>query len=850
MAIAGVAWLGVLGVSGAFVYLSPALPSSAAMQRAELQVPLRVYTRTGQLIAQIGEKRLIPITFDDIPVLVRNAVLAAEDDRFFSHHGIDWEGVLRAVVRDLSTASDSQGGSTITMQAARNMFLTLDKTPRRKLSEVFVTLRMERDFTKEQILATYLNVIFYGQRSYGVAAAAETYYGKRLDELSVAQAATLAGIVQAPARYNPVTNPQFAQVRRNYVLRRMTELGYIDEATAERARKEPIASRGFAPLVDVEAPYVAEMARQDIVSRYGPEAVNSGYKVFTTLDGRLQTAANRAVRLGLMEYDRRHGYRGPVTHINLPAGAQPAKLDALIGARSSIGILQIAVVTRVDANAAQVYIRGQGNATIEWDGLSWARPARGERLGVGAAPKKAADVLAVGDVVYVASDRKGNALLAQVPQVQGALVAMDPQDGAIVSMVGGFDFYTNAFNRAYQARRQPGSGFKPFFYSAALEHGLTPASVILDAPIVEDSPDLEGAWRPQNSSKTFRGPVPLREGLFRSLNMVSIRIIREIGVDAAIEHASHFGFDPAALPRNQTLALGTLATNPLQMATAYSTFANGGYKVDNYFIDRIESAAGETLYRAAPKVVCQACDADAAVPAAVAAAAPSTPPSGPAPESGPAIPPALSAAPSQAELDAAARQQATIEKRNAGIPASLAPLATAQGGRGFLPADRIAPRVVSAANVWVMTDLMTDVIRRGTAVRARVLNRNDIAGKTGTSNDDRDAWFNGFTSHLVATTWVGYDEERPLGEESSSVGVPVWVHFMREALRGVPEDIRPMPPGVVRLRVSPRTGTLADASDPGAVSEVFLADHLPEAGAPGAPGDKGPGAGGRTEPLF
>ena len=336
-----------------YVYLEPTLPTVAAMKNNELSVPLRVYTRNGELIAQIGEQRRNPVRFEQIPELVKNAFIAAEDDQFFEHHGFDWKGIVRALFVNV-TSAQRQGGSTITMQAARNMFLTLDKTPRRKLSEVFVTVRMERDFTKEQILATYLNVIFFGQRSYGIAAAAETFYGKRLEELSVGQAATLAGIVQAPARYNPVTSPQYAQVRRNYVLRRMTELGFIDETTAEKARKEPVASRGFAPLVDVEAPYVAELARQDLINRFGADAVNSGYKVFTTLDGRLQTAANRAVRLGLIEYDRRHGYRGPITHITLPATHEPAKLDALIGARGSVGILQAAVVTRVDANAAQV----------------------------------------------------------------------------------------------------------------------------------------------------------------------------------------------------------------------------------------------------------------------------------------------------------------------------------------------------------------------------------------------------------------------------------------------------------------------------------------------------------------
>ncbi|MET0290724.1 MAG: PBP1A family penicillin-binding protein [Steroidobacteraceae bacterium] len=840
VALLGVAWIAVVGVAGAYVYLAESLPSSESMKRVELQVPMRIYTRSGQLIAQIGEQRRIPVTYDEIPELVRQAVLAAEDDRFFSHHGVDWEGVVRAVLKNM--VGQSQGGSTITMQAARNMFLTLDKTARRKLSEVFVTFRMERDFTKEQILSTYLNVIFFGQRSYGIAAAAETFYGKRLDELTVGQAATLAGIVQLPTRYNPVTSPQYAQVRRNYVLRRMTELGYIDAATADKARKESVASRGFAPLYDVEAPYVAELARQELIKRYGPESVNAGYKVFTTLDGRLQTAANRALRLGLVEYDRRHGYRGPLAQVRLPSPLEPAKLDALIGARESVGMLLVAVVTKVDGQTAKVYIRGRGDATIEWDGLSWARPVKNDRMG--AFPKKAADVLAPGDVIHVVADRRGNALLAQVPEAQGALVAVDPQDGAIVSMVGGFDYYTNKFNRVTQARRQPGSGFKPFLYSAALEHGLTPASIVLDTPIVVDDANVEGTWRPENSSREFGGPTPLRTALYRSRNLVSIRILRDIGIDTAIEHASLFGFDPAVMPHNLTLALGTLAATPLQVATGYATFANGGYHVEPYLIDRIENAASEVQYQAAPLVVCPSCEPPAPPPAELQ-------PGEEAPAIDGSAAPMLPEA-STAEIEAAARFRALMDKRAQGVPPGLAVMAENTGGRGFLPPDRVAPRVISAGNAWLMSDILSDVIKRGTGVRARVLNRNDISGKTGTTDNSRDAWFNGFNPRLVASTWLGFDEEKSLGdrEEGSSTAVPVWVHFMREALRGVPDVERPMPPGVVRLRVSPRTGALTDANDPDAVSEAFLVDHLPPAGAPGGSGPRGPGVGGPGDPLF
>ncbi len=487
-----------------------------------------------------------------------------------------------------------------------------------------------------------------------------------------------------------------------------------------------------------------------------------------------------------------------------------------------------------------MHIRGRGDARIEWDGLSWARPVKNGRMG--ASPKTAADVVAPGDVVHVVADRRGNALLAQVPQIQGAFVALDPQDGGIVAMVGGFDYYANQFNRVTQARRQPGSGFKPFLYSAALESGLTPASIILDTPIVVDDANVEGQWRPENSSREFGGPTPLRQALYRSRNLVSIRILRDIGIDTAIQHAALFGFDPASMPRNLTLALGTLAATPLQIATGYATLANGGYHVEPYFIDRIESAAGEVLFQQRPLIVCPTCESApiATTPQPDDATFGSAAPTG-LPNEGP----------SAAELDASARRLALIDKRAQDVPPGLAALAEAQGGPGFLPPERAAPRVISAANAWLMSDILSDVIKRGTGVRARVLNRNDISGKTGTSNDSRDVWFNGYNPKLVASTWLGFDEERSLGdrEEGSSTAVPVWVHFMREALRGVPDVERPAPPGIVRMRVSSRTGAQADSLDPDAVTESFLAEHLPPAGAPGG-SRTGPGVGGPGDPLF
>lgn len=856
--IGGLVMLGAFALACAFVYVAPALPTAENMHNVELAVPLRVYTRSGGLISQIGEQRRIPVTFDEIPPLVVHAVLSAEDDRFFEHSGLDWMGVARALVMNVLKGGAGQGGSTITQQAARNMFLSLDKTSRRKLSELFVTYRMEHDFTKEQILATYLNVILFGQRSYGIAAAAETYYGKRLDELTVAQAATLAGIIQLPSRQNPISHPKAAEARRAYVLRRMNELGYIDAATREAASREPVASRGFAPLVDVEAPYVAEIARQEIVKRYGESAVNAGYKVFTTVDGRLQTAANRALRIGLMEYDRRHGYRGAVAKLKLPANASDDDLDELLGDYGAINMLQPAVVTKVDDTSATVHVRAGGSAVIRWDGMSWARPAL--KNGVGALPRKASDILARGDVVYVIAER-GVALLGQVPEAQAALVALDPKDGAIVSMVGGFNFYGNQFNRVTQARRQPGSGFKPFLYSAALDAGYTPASVFLDMPPVLDrSSNDEENWRPENSSKDFGGPTRLREALVNSRNLVSIRVLQSVGTDAVLAHAAKFGFHTENFPRTLSLALGTQVVSPLEMATGFTVFANGGYKVDPYLISRIEDSSGKVLFEAAPKIVCEACESAPGYPL-IEGGAPQTADAGAAPPtSGPgASSVAGDAGTGNAESADAGSLMAAAPPAAFGlddVPDALRRLASLQGGLGYLPSARIAPRVLSAQNAWLMNSMMHDVAMRGTARRTRALGRDDLAGKTGT-NGKRDLWFNGFNTRLVASVWVGFDDERSLGEreEGGTAAVPIWMHYMREALKGVPSSTMARPGGLIDLKISPLTGALASPMDPDAIYETFMIEHQPRAAQPGDPGYV-PGAGGGNapekggEPLF
>ena len=783
------ALLGAYALACSYVYLVPTLPSLDAMRNVELQVPLRVYTRSGALIAQIGEQRRIPVTYGQIPDLVKHAFLAAEDERFFEHHGIDYFGVVRAVLVDVISGDKTQGASTITMQAARNMFLTSEKTARRKLQETFVTYRMEHEFTKQEIFGLYLNVIFFGQRAYGVAAAAEAFFGKPLDKLDVAEAATIAGVPKAPSRYNPIVDPELATARRAYVLRRMRELGFIDAATAEAANTEPMQARAHAPLYDVEAPYVAEMARLELRQRFGPAAESTGYKVYTTIDGRLQTDANRAVRVGLIEYDRRHGWRGPAGHVALPARGEP-DFDDLVDEYALIGDLSPAIVTAVADRSVRAYVKSVGPVQIDWDGLSWARREL-KNGAVGAAPKEADQVLSRGDVIYVVADDAGHAQLGQIPEAQGSLVALDPNDGSIVALVGGFDYFTNKYNRVTQARRLPGSGFKPFLYSAALEHGLTPATVLLDAPIVLEGGNTEDAWRPENSTREFGGPTRLREALVRSRNLVSIRVLKDIGIPNAIDYISRFGFDPKTMPHDLTLALGTLEATPLDVAAGYAVFANGGFRVSPYFIDRIEDASGKVVWRASPRMVCEQCEQNE----------PARPVQG-----------------QPVRISDTARASDTTRSS-----------ATTHGELAPLPADEVAPRVISAQNAYIMTDMMADVIRRGTGRRALVLGRNDIAGKTGTTNEARDTWFNGFTHNLVATVWVGFDQERSLGEaeEGARTALPVWIQFMREALKGVPEQRRPVPEGVVTLRISPDTGTLVSAENPEGIPEMFLVNHLP-----------------------
>jgi penicillin-binding protein 1A len=777
-----------------YIYLEPTLPSVAAMKNNELAVPLRVYSNSGDLIAQIGEQRRNPVRFEQIPDIVKNAFIAAEDDQFFEHHGFDWKGILRALFVNATSAGFAQGASTITMQTARSAFFTQDQTVRRKLQEIFVTQRLEHDFTKQEILALYLNVIFFGQRSYGVAAAAETYFGKPLDELTLGEAATLARVPQSPSRFNPITNPAGAAERRAYVLRRMRELGYIDAAAAEAASKEVVRAKAHRALADVEAPYVAEMVRLEIVRRFGAAAQEAGYKVYTTIDGRLQKAANRALRLGLVDYTRRHGWRGATNKVELAGTENTDGLEMLLDEYGSVGLLQPALVVCVGDKQAQVYVKGLGLAPIEWAGMSWAR-RRSNELALGPEPKTAGEILARGDIVYVEREKAdAPAELAQVPEAESALVAIDPNNGAILSLVGGFDYFEGGmYNRVTQARRQPGSGFKPFMYAAALAGEFTPASMILDAPIIMDDPNLEEVWRPENSGGGFRGPMRLREALVLSRNLVSIRLLKELGVRPVIDYVQNFGFAKERLPNNLTLALGSMGATPLEVATGFAVFANGGFRIEPFYIDRIEGPGGQIVYSAEPHTVCAEC----------------TPP---------------------------VKVVSDAERaKNAEISATVVPPTPLEASaRRTVPADRVISPQVS----FLMNDMMKDVITRGTGRRALALGRTDLRGKTGTTNDNLDTWFNGFNDSLVTSVWVGMDDPGPLGEgeEGARTALPIWVEFMREALRGVPEKPRSAPEGIVELKVNALTGGTRDADiDP--LFEYFRTDKLPtEDGYVGDPG--------------
>jgi len=762
--------LGAATLIATYYFLAPKLPDIEVLKETQLQVPLRIFSSEGKLIAEFGEKRRIPVEYNDIPPALIHAFLASEDDRFFEHPGVDYQGILRAVYSLAVTGQRAQGGSTITMQVARNFFLSSEKTYLRKLNEIILSLQIEQVLTKEEILTLYLNKIFLGNRSYGVAAAAEVYYGKSLQDLTLPQVAMIAGLPKAPSTYNPIANPDRAKLRRNYVLRRMMEVGHISEDEYKQSILAPITSSYHTRSVEVYSPYVAEMVRTQLIEKYGEDTYNKGLSVYTTIKAKHQHASNHAIKSALLAYDKRHGYRGALNNIPLTEGLTPEDFEQALTSYDSIGPLQPGLVTLIEPSSASVYIKAHGMVSLDLKSLAWAKKQlstnrRGNKI------KTVGDVLAVGDQIYLYKDEQDQWQLTQVPQAQGALIAVSPYDGAVTALNGGFDYFQNKFNRVTQSRRQPGSGFKPFLYSAALEKGYTAATIINDSPIVDDNASIEELWRPQNSSKKFYGPTRLRVALTYSRNLVSIRILRDIGTQYVIDYAKKFGFDTSQMPNALSLALGSGSASPFDMARAYSSLANGGYKIEPYLIQRIEDASGEIIMQAKPETVCETC----------------------------------------LITDEAATDD---EEQATHINA--------------------AKRIMTQQNNYIMNSLLRDVVHHGTGHKAMELGRNDLAGKTGTTNDQVDAWFNGFHPDLVAIAWVGFDSPKSLGrgEFGGKAALPMWMDFMKVALDDVPETKLTPPPGMVTVKIDRETGLLSGSSTTKSMYETFRRQYIPKRAAP------------------
>jgi penicillin-binding protein 1A len=731
-----------------YAYAQSQLPNVATLKTIELQVPLQIFTKDGLLIQEYGEKRRIPIPYDQIPPTLVHAVLATEDQRFFDHPGVDIFGLGRAAVSMIQTHRKSQGGSTITMQVARNFFLNSKKTFLRKFNEIMLAIKIDQELSKEKILELYLNQIYLGNRAYGVGAAAKVYYGKSLKDLNIAQLAMIAGLPQAPSTHNPIINPLAAKKRRDHVLERLYEEKYISKTDYEEALREPLTEYYHGTHPQVHAPYVAEMIRQSLVEHFGQEAYTRGYKVYTTIDSHLQTTANEVTEKHLLAYDRRHGYRGPIGKISPfdSANIRQQKLRHY----AALGDLQPVMILTVDHRSATAVNQKNETLNIPWEGMSWARPEHGHGF-VGRSPTNAHAVVTAGDVVYVKCDH-AQCILSQNPDAEVALVALNPNDGSINALVGGFNFEKSKFNRATQSERQPGSSFKPFLYAAALNKGYTLATVINDAPIVIRDPS-QPEWRPHNDNLKFGGPTRLKTALTLSRNLVSIRILDDIGVNYTIDYATRFGFRKETFPHTLSLALGTLSVTPIDLTAAYAIFANGGYKVEPYLIDHITNTKGEILLQAKP---------------------------------------------------------------------SLAP----KEGMNST-ANTLAPRVISGETAFLMTSALQNVIQHGTASAARVLNRQDLAGKTGTTNDQVDAWFAGYNRDLVVTTWIGFDTPTPLHEYAASLALPVWIDFMKIALQGKPEHSLGIPPGVISLGINPDNGLRAKPNQINTITEYFMENDLP-----------------------
>ncbi|MGE4500323.1 MAG: penicillin-binding protein 1A [Hydrogenovibrio sp.] len=738
------------------VTIYPTLPDASALKDVTYQVPLKIVTRDGQLISEIGTKKRIPLDYSEIPERMTQAIISSEDENFFEHGGVDFKGLARAAYELITTGSKQSGGSTITMQVARNFFLSKKKTYLRKLNEIVLSYKIEHQISKQEILAIYLNKIFLGYRSYGVAAAAQTYYGKPIDQLSLDEYAMIAGLPKAPSRYNPIYNPERAKLRRNYVLRRMYENHYITEEQMKEAQAVPVHAKLTGARIDIEAGYVAEMARSFAIDNFGEDALKNGLTITTTIDSQLQSTANLSVRNGLQDYERRHGYRGPIKHVAPTLLTNKEQLLEALDPIEKFGYLETGVVLRVTEKTADVLVSNGEETQLQLDNMLWAAPYIDVNK-TGSEPQSVAEVLKRGDVIYL-QKLDDQWRLAQDPKTEAALVSVDPSNGRIISLVGGFDYFRSKFNRVTQAVRQVGSNIKPFLYSAGLNKGMTAATIINDAPVVFHDRALEDTWRPENYSGRFYGPTRLRMALAHSRNLVSIRLLQQIGIRYAVDYLERFGFpqDQLNAHRDLSLALGSVQLTPLQVVRGYATFANTGYLIEPYLIDSVQDFSGQTIYQAQPQRACNA-------------------------------------------------QCVEGDPQN-------------------------APRVVTPQNAYIMTSMMQDVINHGSGRKAKVLERNDIAGKTGTTNDQKDAWFSGFNPDIATTVWVGFDTPTTLGrsEVGGRAALPIWIDYMREALKPYPNAPFGLPEGLVNVPIDRSTGLAVPADTPGAFFEIFREQNAPE----------------------
>ncbi len=768
------AWWAAAGLAGfvmlaaiAVLYISPKLPTRESYTNIRLENPLRIFTSDGMLLAEFGSRRSNPIKFDEIPPRVIQALVSSEDKRFYDHNGVDTLGLARSIVGIL-TGHDWGGGSTITMQVTKNFFFSGESPYTRKPKEILLAIKMERELSKDEILELYLNRTFFGISAYGIKAAARQYYDKEVDKLTLAEIAMLIGIMPSPNSYNPLQSEELALFERRRVLRRMLDQDMINEAEFDEAFSSPETARRYGRQPDLEAPYIAELARIEMEQRYGPEALTDGYEVYTTVDSRMQAAANRALISGLENYDRNHGYRGPESHTDPATDGSTAAWLEILGQTPAVAGQIPAFVQSVSERSITAVLKNGESVTLEWDGIRWAKRFITSSSWT-SSPRAATEVAAPGDLIRVRLTDEGTWVLGQVPAVNGGLVALDPNTGGIKALTGGYDFSSSTFNRVTQAQRQPGSNFKPFLYAAALANGYTPATLINDAPLARSD------YRPGNFEGNFLGPIRLKYALTQSKNLVSLRLYDALGEDTVIPYFARFGFKESEIPRNDlTVAIGSHSVLPLEVVTGYAVFANGGYKVEPYLIERVVNFNDGEVYLAHPSVVCRTCDAS--------------------------------------------------------IPAEPA---LASGDATTFEPVKPAPRVIDERTAYIMNTILKSVITEGSGRPvSRAMNRQDLAGKTGTTDYAVDLWFSGFNSDLVATVYVGYDQPQSLGsqEQAATVSTPIWIDFMKVALEGAPESSMPQPDGLVTVRINRDTGLRAGPNEQGAIFEIFREEDLPPYG--------------------